>query len=112
VPYGCEAIITNPPYMSGLPVKMALHGLTLVPRVIFLLRLAFLEGKSKQRCQLLDGGQLKRVYVYRDRLPRMHRDGWVGPVATSTTAFAWFEFDRYHSGPAEIFRINSTDGVF
>lgn len=102
-------IVTNPPYMRQLPAKMALHGLKLVPRIFFLLRLAFLEGSSLLRRAVLDSGHLKTVYVYRDRLPRMHRDGWKGNQATATTAFAWFEWCRYFSGPPTIVRINSKD---
>ena len=52
-----------------------------MPRVVMLLRLAFLE--SKRRSGILDGGQLARVHVFRNRLPMMHRAGWAGPKASS-----------------------------
>ena len=96
------AIITNPPYkLAGQFVR---HALPLCPRVIMLLRLAFLE--SDRRSSILDGGQLARVHVFRNRLPRMHRAGWDGPQASSSLAFAWFVWDREHSGPSELHRIS------
>jgi hypothetical protein len=98
-------IITNPPY--SLAEKFITHGLKLVPKVILLLRLPFLEGQRKA-CQAMDNGQLARVYVFRNRLPRMHRDGWNGPKVGNTTAYAWFVFERDHCGPAEMHRISWT----
>jgi hypothetical protein len=70
-----------------------------------LLRLAFLE--SERRSPILDGGQLARVYPFRNRLPMMHRAGWNGPRASSAIAFAWFCWDRDHRGPTELHRISS-----
>ena len=66
----------------------------LCPRVIMLLRLAFLE--SERRTDILDGGRLARVYVFRNRLPMMHRAGWQGRCAASAIAFAWFVWDTAH----------------
>lgn len=74
------AILTNPPYV--LATKFALHALTLAPKVVMLLRLAFLEGIG--RSTILDNGQLARVHVFRNRLPRMHRDGWTGKQSSSS----------------------------
>lgn len=96
------AIVTNPPFK--LAAEFVEHALKLCPLVIMLLRLAFLE--SDRRSAILDGGQLKHVHVFRNRLPMMHRDGWEGPRATSTTAFAWFVWDTRYSGPAMIDRIS------
>jgi hypothetical protein len=101
-PVNCEAIITNPPYK--LAAQFVEHGLDLVPRVYMLLRLAFLESVS--RTPILDGGALARVYVFRNRLPMMHRDGWEGPRASSSIPFAWFCWHREHAGPTELRRIS------
>ena len=101
-PEGCEAIVTNPPFK--LANEFALHALVLVPKVYMLLRLAFLEGS--RRSALLDTGALARVHVFRNRLPRMHRDGWGGPQASSSIAFAWMVWDRAHTGPTELHRIS------
>lgn len=102
VPIGVEAIITNPPYK--LAGQFATHGIMLCPKVIMLLRLAFLE--SEGRSSILDGGFLARVHVFRNRLPLMHRDGWTGNISTNTIAFAWFVWDRDHQGPTTIDRVS------
>lgn len=65
LPAGVEAIVTNPPFK--LAQAFVQHALELCPRVIMLLRLAFLE--SERRRPILDCGQLARVHVFRNRLP-------------------------------------------
>lgn len=101
-PDGCECIVTNPPYkLAGEFVE---RGLRLAPKVVMLLRLGFLE--SERRRGILDSGDLARVYVFRNRLPMMHRDGWDGPKSSSSIAFAWFVWERGHSGPTELKRIS------
>lgn len=89
LPVGCECIITNPPFM--LAEEFVRHALALCPKVVMLLRLAFLE--SARRSDILDGGRLARVYVFAERLPMMHRDGWQGRKANSGMAFAWFVWE-------------------
>jgi hypothetical protein len=69
-----------------------------------LLRLGFLE--SERRRNILESGDLARVYVFRNRLPMMHRFGWTRPRASSATAYAWFVWDRAHSGPLVLDRIS------
>jgi hypothetical protein len=101
-PSGCEAVVTNPPFK--LAQECVEHTLELVPRVVMLLRLAFLE--SERRTAILDDGRLARVHVFRNRLPMMHRAGWNGPKASSATAFAWYVWDRDHRGPTTIDRIS------
>jgi hypothetical protein len=81
--------------------------LHLVPKVVMLLRLAFME--SERRRPILDNGTLARVFVFRKRLPMMHRHDWEGPKANSGMAFAWFVWDRNHSGPTELRRISWED---
>lgn len=98
-PFGCECIVTNPPYKMA--DEFVRHAIKLVPKVCMLLRLAYLEGI--ERSDLIDGA-LARVWVFRNRLPRMHREGWTGPKATSTIAFAWFVFEA-HDGPVKLSRI-------
>jgi hypothetical protein len=102
VPIGVEAIVTNPPYK--LAGQFATHGIMLCPKVIMLLRLAFLE--SEGRSSILDGGLLARVYPFRDRLPMMHREGWKGPKSTNTIAFAWFVWERGWNKPTQMQRIS------
>lgn len=102
-PDGIECILTNPPYKNA--DQFVAHALKLVPHVIMLLPLRFLE--SERRTPILDSGTLARVYVFKNRLPMMHRAGWSGPRATSSIAFAWFVWDRNHVGPATINRISA-----
>jgi hypothetical protein len=99
-PDGC--ILTNPPFRFA--DRFVAHALTLCPRVIMLARLAFLE--SERRTSILEGGCLARVYVFKNRLPLMHRDNWAGPRSSSSMAFAWFSWRRDHSGPTELHRIS------
>lgn len=109
-PPDIDAIVTNPPYK--LASQFAAAAIRRASRVCMLLRLAFLEAgdaaaKSqarRDRAFALDGGQLRRVIVFANRLPMMHRDGWTGPKANSGSAFAWFCWDRTHRGPASLHR--------
>jgi hypothetical protein len=103
-PDRCQVILTNPPYK--LANQFVAHALELCPRVVMLLRLAFLE--SSRRNAILDGGRLARVHVFRNRLPMMHRAGWNGPRATSSIPFAWFSWDIAHKGPPTLHRISWT----
>ncbi len=101
-PKGVECIVTNPPFK--LANEFVAKAIELCPRVFMLLRLAFLE--SERRSPILDGGDLCRVHVFRNRLPMMHRAGWEGPKASSGMAFAWFTFIRGYHGPIELRRIS------
>lgn len=104
-PERTEAIVTNPPFK--LAGEFVVHALDLVPKVIMLLRLAFIE--SERRRPILDTGHLARVHVFRNRLPMMHRAGRGTQVAktnSSAMAFAWFVWDRDHTGPTELHRIS------
>jgi hypothetical protein len=101
-PEGIATVLTNPPGMFA--TEMVRHALTLVPRVIMMLRFLFLE--SAGRCDLIDSGNLRRVYPFIDRLPMMHRDGWEGPkVNNNAFQWAWFCWDRNYSGPIVVRRI-------
>jgi hypothetical protein len=100
-PNGCKAVVTNPPYR--LAAKFAEHALSLVPDVYLLLRLAFLE--SVGRTELLEHSGLRRVLVFRKRLPRMHRENYSGPKSSSSMCFAWFAWRRNYAGPTILARI-------
>lgn len=102
LPLGVEAIVTNPPFKNA--EAFVAHALNLAPKVVMLLRLAFLE--SERRRGILDSGLLARVHVFRKRLPMMHRDGWEGKKGNSAMAFAWFVWDRAHKGPTELHRVS------
>src|SRR6476646_2326982 len=88
----------------SIPSAFVQHALHLCPRVVMLLRLAFLE--SERRRDILENRGLARVHVFRNRLPMMHRDQWQGPKASSATPFAWYCWDRAHTGLPTINRIS------
>lgn len=102
LPIGVQAIVTNPPFKNA--GEFVAKALDLCPKVIMLLRLAFLE--SDRRTPILDNGRLARVHVFRKRLPMMHRAGWTGNYSNSGMAFAWFVWDRAHDGPTELHRLS------
>jgi hypothetical protein len=52
---------------------------------------------------------LKRVFVFRKRLPMMHRDGWEGRKANSGMAFAWISWERGYRGHSITRRISWED---
>jgi hypothetical protein len=95
-------IVTNPPFR--IANEFVARALELAPTVIMLLRLAFLE--SERRTAILEGRGLRRVHVFRKRLPMMHRDEWAGRKANSGMAFGWFVWERDYSGAPEIHRIS------
>ncbi|HWF96654.1 MAG TPA: class I SAM-dependent methyltransferase [Xanthobacteraceae bacterium] len=97
-----DCIVTNPPFK--LAHQFVAHALSPRPRVLMLLRLAFLE--TERRAAILEGCGLVRVHVFRARLPMMHRQNWTGRKATSGIAFAWFAWDRAWKGPTELRRIS------
>lgn len=101
----CEArgsIVTNPPYK--LQNQFIRHGLNLGCKVVVLLRLASLEGEG--RSDLIDC-HLRRVWLGRERLPMMHRDGWEGPKGNSGAPFAWFVFEPgKRAGAIELQRLS------
>lgn len=105
-PEGTLGIVTNPPFRHA--VEFVAKARELAPYTAMLLRLAFLE--SERRRSILEGGDLARVYVFRNRLPMMHRAGRGIKEAerhnSSALAFAWFIWDREHSGPTELRRIS------
>jgi hypothetical protein len=95
-PPGVTAIVTNPPF--SLAAEFVQHGLTLIPRIAVLERIQFLE--SQARAELFDTGTLQRVWVFRNRVPRMHREDWTGKRAAPAMCLGWFIFARDHDGSA------------
>jgi hypothetical protein len=95
-PPGVGGIVMNPPFL--LATEFVAHGLELVPLVIALERIQFLEGDV--RAALYDAGKLARVHVFRNRVPRMHRADWAGNRASPAMMLAWFVFRRDHDGSA------------
>jgi hypothetical protein len=102
MPTGCKCVLTNPPFrFAQLFIE---HALKLSPLVIMLARWAFYE--SERRTPILESCGLARIHCFRKRLPMMHRDSWQGRTANSGMAFAWFVWDRSHTGPTVVDRIS------
>ena len=103
-PQNCGLIVTNPPFMHA--DEFILHGLDLGCDVIVLLRLMAQEGVdgkrkgSGVRSKLIDQ-HLARVWLGRERLPMLHRDGWEGKKiqGSSGVPFAWFVFEARPHDP-------------
>ncbi len=97
--WGAQAIVTNPPFK--LAQAFVAQALKFTPVVAMLLRLAFLEGQ--QRRGWFTASPLARIHIASRRLPMMHRAGWTGPrTGNSGMAFAWFVWDRSHTGAPEL----------
>jgi hypothetical protein len=106
LPADVACILTNPPFK--LVNQFIAHALALCPNVIMLARLALLE--SERRSSVLEGCGLRRVFIFRKRLPMMHRDGWDGRKANSGMAFAWFVWERGYRGHPMTQRISWEHG--
>lgn len=87
-PFG---IVTNPPF--GIVEDFVERAISLSPYVALLLRLAFLESEGRMRWFPNVG--LRRVHIISERLPMMHRHGWLGPkLDKAALCFGWFIFER------------------
>ncbi|WP_221136728.1 hypothetical protein [Rhizobium lentis] len=93
-------ICTNPPYGEVLNDYVA-HALRVhKPRkMALLLNLNFLCGfDDDDRNFVMDDNPPARVYVFKRRLPMMHREGWDGKKASSRMNTAWFVWERQDDG--------------
>lgn len=89
--YHTENIVTNPPFK--LANKFVNHALTHASKkVCFLLRLNFLE--SKTRIPLFRDFPFARLYVHASRIPFQVSPG----SGSNAIAFAWFVWDYSHKG--------------
>jgi hypothetical protein len=108
-----QAIVTNPPYEHA--DAFILRALSLAPEVYMLMRLTYLEGLdgkkrySGDRSRILERSGLRRVWVFRERLPALHREGWEGPKVPNPTAYAWLCWRQGYRGKAEIKRLSCRD---
>jgi hypothetical protein len=109
-PPGCKTIVTNPPFKNG--DAFIRHGISLGCDIIVLLRLMAIEGAN--RSDLVDG-HLVRVWAGVERLPMMHREGWVGArLGNSGAPFAWFVFSATKKAPGvpiELRRMSWREGA-
>ncbi|MDB5522793.1 MAG: hypothetical protein JWM58_556 [Rhizobium sp.] len=93
-------IVTNPPYGEVLNAFVA-HALRVFkPRkMALLLNIVFLGGTDDDdRTFALEDCPPARIYIFKRRLPMMHREGWDGPKADSRMLTAWFVWERDEQG--------------
>lgn len=89
-------IVTNPPFKFA--EEFVRHALTRADRkVAMLCRLAWLEGKARQR--LFRSTPLARVHVFSARVPMLRGGDEMLKGGGGMIAFAWFVWDHAHSGP-------------
>lgn len=91
-------IITNPPYHSAEGfVASALRQAE--NKFALLLRLAFLEGSNRART-IFTVHPPSRVWVFSERITFYQKGAQ--RAGSGTTAYAWFVWDKDHSGSAEL----------
>lgn len=89
---GKPDIVTNPPY-GGVMNGFIAHALRehRPRKMALLLNLNVLAGfDDPDRNFFMDEWPPARIFVFKRRLPMMHRDGWTGPTASSQMNTAWF----------------------
>ena len=93
-------LVTNPPY--ELADDFALHALALgVRKMALLCRLAWLEGQDRYD-RLFSQRKLARVWVFSPRQTLWRGDDEAAEDDGGMTAYAWFVFEREHSGAAKL----------
>lgn len=91
-------IITNPPFHSA--EGFVASGIRQAERKFaLLLRLAFLEGANRARTIFLQHPPA-RVWVFSERITFYPKGAKV--AGSGTTAYAWFVWDKSHSGRTEL----------
>jgi hypothetical protein len=93
-----DNIVTNPPFNAAEEfvhsgIKNARRKLAL------LLRLAFLEGASRQRT-IFARNPPSRVWVFSERITFYPK--FAERKGSGTTAYAWFVWDREHMGQTDL----------
>lgn len=91
-------IITNPPFHSAEGFVSSALRLA-EGKFALLLRLAFLEGANRTRT-IFHTHPPSRVWVFSERIT--FYPAGVKAAGSGTTAYAWFVWDKDHSGPAEL----------
>jgi hypothetical protein len=101
-------IVTNPPFK--LAGAFAAHALDLgAGKVALLLRLAWLAGVRDARAALLDQRGLARVRVSARRAVMLRNGVDAGGGGGGMIDFAWFIWERGHTGPVELSRFDWRD---
>ena len=103
----CRCIVTNPDF-DMLPRGFIEQCLSQVDDVYLLLRVSFIAGGKPWRRQVLDKSGLRRIYVFADRLPMMHKKEHLeagGKLSTSRMDFAWYWWSKGWRGHRSVHRM-------
>lgn len=93
-----DNIVTNPPFHSA--EDFVERGIALSKsKFALLLRLAFLEGARRQQ-SIFSKIPPARVWVFSERITFYPRGA--AQAGTGTVAYAWFVWDKSHSGTSEL----------
>ncbi len=92
-------IITNPPYKYASEFAWRACQLA-TAKVAFLCKLLWLE--SQERRKLFNEFPPKKVWVFSERLSMQRGRQANDDDATGMIAFAWYVWDRAHTGPTEL----------
>ena len=93
-----DNIVTNPPYNCA--EGFVAVGTTLARRKFaLLLRLAFLEGANRANT-IFSRTPPSRVWVFSERITFYMKGA--KQAGSGTTAYAWFVWDREHTGPTQL----------
>lgn len=94
----CTNIVTNPPFNSA--EGFVATGLrSAQKKFALLLRLAFLEGANRANT-IFHRSPPSRVWVFSERITFYPKGAVV--AGSGTTAYAWFVWDRSHTGATEL----------
>lgn len=97
-------IVTNPPYKHAL--KFVSHAIDVVPtghKVAMLLRILFLEGKSRRT--LFEANPPREVLVFSSRIS-CALNGDFEKYSSGAQAYAWFIWEKGYKGDSVIKWIN------
>jgi len=95
----CPNIITNPPYKYA--TEFARKALELATgKVAFLVRLQFLEGKTRR--ELFNEFPPSRVWVFSERLSMQRGRQATEDDAGGMIAFIWIVWDKAYIGPTQL----------
>jgi len=92
----CDVVITNPPYNLMTKGNMLAEFLRIAEKkVILLLNIFYLS--SKDRKQMLEGSNLRHIYIHSDRVT-MFPYGQEKPKNGGTKMYAWYVWDKGYTG--------------
>lgn len=99
-----DNIICNPPF--GISLDFAKKALQVAThKVAFIQRLCWLEGQK--RAAFLERSPLARIHVFRNRICMPPGEKKDLPAKGGFIAYAWFVWDKSHTGPATVHWITA-----